>query len=90
MKRLVILTALSLAAGTAGCKCCGLCGGGGGTSVYRPPCPTAPCGAGAVPAYPAAGTYAVPGAVSTTPGYTVPQTIPGGTYPGPEVYTPAN
>ncbi|MEX0676557.1 MAG: hypothetical protein WD063_05750 [Pirellulales bacterium] len=92
MKTLLILTAMSLAAGAAGCKNCGLCGGGGATSAYRPSCGPA-CGGG-VQAYPAAGTYAAPGAVST-PVLTAPQTVPGQTYPGqtypgPEVYTPAN
>lgn len=93
MKRLLILSIVSLAAG-AGCNCLGLCGGGAATSVYRPAC-TPACTAGGVQAYPAAGTYAAPGAygapsVISTPVLTVPQAIPGQTYPGPEVYTPAN
>ena len=94
MKRLLILTAASLAAGAAGCKHCGLCGGGAATSVFRPPCAPA-CAAGGVQAYPAAGTYAAPGTFGTpgaisAPALTTPQAIPGQTYPGPEVYTPAN
>jgi hypothetical protein len=86
MKRLLILTAVSLSAGALGCKCCGLCGGGAPTAVYRPPCPTPACGAGATYGS-APGGYVVPGATST-PVLTVPQTVP--TYPGPEAYTPAN
>jgi hypothetical protein len=85
MKRLLILTAVTLSAGTLGCKNCGLCGGGAPTAAYRPTCP-APCGA---PSYGTPGAYAMPGTTST-PVLTVPQTVPGQTYPGPEVYTPAN
>jgi hypothetical protein len=87
MKRLMILTAVALMAAAGGCKNCGLCGGGS-TGVYRPACPSSPC-AGGVPTYPAPGAYTVPGATSP-PVMTVPQTIPGQAYPGPEVYTPAS
>lgn len=88
MKRLLILTAVSLAAGAAGCKCCGLCGGGSASPVYRPVCPSPACGGTEAYAAPGA-TYAAPGTLSG-PAMTVPQTVPGQTYPGPEVYTPAN
>ena len=94
MKRLLILTAASLAVG-AGCNHCGLCGGGGATSVYRPPS-CAPACAGGSQAYPAQGTYAAPGGiyaapnVMAAPSMTVPQAVPGQPYPGPEVYTPVN
>jgi hypothetical protein len=94
MKRLLILTAASLAACT-GCKHCGLCGGGGATSVYRPPSCTPAC-AGGSQAYPAQGIYASPGGtyvapdVMAAPSMTVPQGGGGPSYPGPEVYTPAN
>jgi hypothetical protein len=87
MKRLMILTAVLLVAAASGCKNCGLCGGGA-TPVYRPTCPSPPC-TGGVGTYPAPGAYTVPGATSP-PVLTAPQTIPGQTFPGPEVYTPAN
>jgi hypothetical protein len=94
MKRLLILTAVSLAA-CSGCNCCGLCGHGGATSVYRPPSCTPAC-AGGSQAYPAQGIYAAPGGtyaapnVMAAPTVTVPQAGAGPSYPGPEVYTPAN
>jgi hypothetical protein len=82
MKRLLILTAVSLSASALGCKCCGLCGGGAPTAAYRPPCPTPACG---TPAYGGtSGTYVVPGATSTPV-----LGVPSQTYPGPEAYTPA-
>jgi hypothetical protein len=93
MKRLVILSAVALSAGAAGCKHCGVCGGGAPTAVYRPACPAPACtGAPSFssPAYSAPGAYTVPDATST-PALTVPPaTTPGQTFPGPEVYTPAN
>jgi hypothetical protein len=85
MKRLLILSAVSLSAGAMGCKCCGLCGGGAPTAVYRPACPTPAC----APACGSPGAYVAPGATST-PVLTVPSTVPAQTYPGPEAYTPAN
>lgn len=94
MKRLLILTAVTLTA-AAGCRHCGLCGGGGAaTSVYRPPSCAPTCGSGqAYPAVPA-GAYAAPGTTFTPDVMAAPTTtvVPGTgpAYPGPEVYTPAN
>lgn len=87
MKRLAILSALTLVLGAAGCH-------HSRQQVYRPctpPCApmVGPCGSPcgtptAVYSAPSAGAVMVPG--TSTPVLTVPaQTIP-----GPEAYTPAN
>lgn len=85
MKRLLVLGAVTLAAGASGCKNCSPCGGA--TSVFRPATPTpAYCGSPEGVAMPA-GEYAVP--EMGAPALGVPQGVPVQTYPGPEAYTPA-
>ncbi len=84
MKRLLVLVAVTLAAGASGCKNCSPCGGS--TSAFRPYTPTPACCGG--------GTVAAPGAVYAAPGMQapamgMPQGVPVQTYPGPEAYTPA-
>ncbi len=85
MKRLLILSAVVLAAGASGCKNCSPCGG---TTAYRPFSPTPACCTPTTQSY---GTpvYSTPGAIAA-PTLSDPQAVPMQTYPGPEAYTPAN
>lgn len=82
MKRLLILSVVTLAAGAAGCKHCSWCGGG--TTAYRPCTPTPACCPDGT-----TGVIAAPGAVSS-PGYAPAPSLPIQTVPGPEAYTPVN
>ena len=80
MKRLLILTTLSLAAaGATGCKnCCAP----RAAATYRPCVPASPCAGGVE-------TYAAPDAVIAPAPAAPTLTVPVQTYPGPEAYTPA-
>ncbi len=82
MKRLLVLAAVTVAAGASGCKNCSPCGGG--TSAFRPCSPASACqGTTVAPA----ATYGAP--TMSAPMMGVPQGAPVQAYPGPETYTPA-